>query len=58
MKFIETVNDFIGLFIIGVIIVCIAMFIQNSYNNLTYVKSNIDNSSYLVRNIVDKQDRC
>lgn len=56
MKFIETINDFIGLFIIGVIIVCIAMFIQNGYNNLTYVKSSIDNRKYLVRNISDKQE--
>jgi hypothetical protein len=56
MKFIETINDFIGLFIIGVVIVCIAMFIQNGYNNLTYVTSKIDNRKYLVRNIEDKQE--
>jgi hypothetical protein len=56
MKFIETINDFIGLFIIGVVIVCIAMFIQNGYNNLTYITSKIDNRKYLVRNIEDKQE--
>ena len=39
MKLIETVNDFIGLFIIAIIIVCVAMFIQNGYNNLTYMRS-------------------
>jgi predicted metal-dependent hydrolase len=55
MKFIETVNDFIGLFIIGVIIVCIALFIQNGYNNLTYVTSKVDDRRYLVRNMKDRQ---
>ena len=55
MLFIESVNDFIGLFIIGVIIVCIAMFIQNGYNNLTYVTSKVDDRRYLVRNIKDRQ---
>ena len=55
MKLIENVNDFVGLFIIGVIVLCIALFIQNSYNNLTYVKSEVDNRKYLVRNIEDKQ---
>ena len=56
MKIIENANDFIGLFIIGVIVECIALFIQNSYNDLTYVKSNIDDRRYLVRNINDKQE--
>ena len=56
MTFIESVNDFIGLFIIGVIIVCIAMFIQNGYNNLTYVTSKVDDRRYLVRNIKDRQE--
>lgn len=56
MKLIETVNDFIGLFIIAVIIVCVAMFIQNNYNNLTYVTSKVDDRRYLVRNIKDKQE--
>ena len=55
MKLIETVNDFIGLFIIAVIIVCVAMFIQNGYNNLTYITSKVDDRRYLVRNIKDKQ---
>jgi len=56
MKLIESVNDFVGLFIIGVIVVCIALFMQNRYNNLTYVKSEVDNRRYLVRNIKDKQN--
>ena len=32
------------------------MFIQNDYGNLTYVKSDIDDRKYLVRNIKDKQE--
>ena len=56
MTFIDGAQDFIGLFIIGVIIVCIALFMQNNYNNLTYVKSKVDDRSYLVRNIKDKQE--
>ena len=47
---------FIGLFIIGVIIVCVAMFIQNGYNNLTYVTSKVDDRKYLVRNMKDRQE--
>lgn len=56
MNLIESKNDFVGIFIIGVIVVCIALFIQNRYNNLTYVRSNVDNRRYLVRNIKDKQE--
>lgn len=56
MTFINTINDFIGLFIIGVILVCVAMFIQNGYSNLVYVTSKIDNRTYLVRNTNDKQE--
>ena len=56
MKFIESINDFIGLFIIAVLVVCLALFMQNNYNNLTYVTSTVDNRRYLVRNINDKQE--
>ena len=51
MTFINTINDFIGLFIIGVILVCVAMFIQNGYSNLVYVTSKIDNRTYFLRTI-------
>jgi hypothetical protein len=56
MKFISSVNDFISLFIIAVVIFCLAIFIQNSYSNLTHVTSKIDGRRYLVRNESNKQE--
>ena len=48
--------DFISLFIIIIILFSIYIYFESKYNNLTYVKSTIDNRSYLVRNIKDKQE--
>ena len=56
MALISSANDFIGVFIIAVLCVCAWMFIQQKMENLTYVKSNIDDNEYLVQNTVDKQE--
>ena len=48
--------NFISLFIIFIIIFSAYIYFENKYNNLIYVKSTIDNRSYLVRNIKDKQE--
>lgn len=56
MKFINTLNDFVTLFIIAVIIFCLAIFIQNTGSNLTYVTSDIDGRRYLVRNTNTKKE--
>jgi predicted metal-dependent hydrolase len=37
------------------IIVTIAVFIKTRHNNVVYVKSDVDNSDYLVRDLEDKQ---
>ena len=44
MALISSANDFIGVFIIAVLCVCAWMFIQQKMENLTYVKSNIDDN--------------
>ena len=47
--------NFISIFIIVIILFSIYIYFESKYNNLTYVKSTIDNRSYLVRNVKDKQ---
>lgn len=47
--------DFTALFIVSVIIFFIYFHFKNSFLNITYVKSKVDNRMYLVRNVADKQ---
>lgn len=47
-------NDFISIIIATVILISIFMYYETKYSELTYVKSNIDNEDYLVRNREDK----
>lgn len=54
--FIRNTQDFIGGFIVFVIVLIVVMSFQNMFNNLTYVKSNFDNRRYLVQNNKDKQE--
>ena len=49
-------NDFTSYFIICFLSVCGYIYIENLNNEVTYVKSNIDNKEYLVRNLKDKEE--
>ncbi len=48
--------DFTAIFIISIVIFFIYFNFKNSFLNITYVRSQIDNRLYLVRNVLDKQD--
>ena len=54
--FINSTQDFIGAFTIFIIGCAVFMFMQNKMNNMTYVRSNVDNKRYLVQNNDDKQN--
>jgi predicted metal-dependent hydrolase len=47
-------NDFISIIIATIVLISIFMYYETKYSELTYVKSNIDNEDYLVRNREDK----
>lgn len=47
--------NFLNAFVIILIILMVVMFIQNQYNEVEYVKSSIDDRSYLVRRLPDSQ---
>ena len=47
--------DFTALFIVLIVIFFIFFNFKNSFLNITYVRSKIDNRLYLVRNVKDKQ---
>ncbi len=49
-------QEFITVFILFVILLSIFTRFEGRYNELTYVTSNVDGRSYLVRNRPDKQD--
>jgi len=49
-------EEFITVFILFVILLSIFTRFEGRYNELTYVTSNVDGRSYLVRNRVDKQE--
>ena len=51
-------NELITILIISIIIMCIFLYYESEYSELTYVTSNIDNEDYLVRNRKDKQKAC
>ncbi len=42
--------------IIVIFVVLLLLYVRQEYNEVTYVKSALDNRQYLVRNIKDKQD--
>ena len=48
--------DFTALFIVSVLIFFIFFHFKNSFLNIKYVRSTIDNRLYLVRNVDDKQE--
>ena len=48
-------NDIIKFLVTVVILIVIYMYIDTKNSNLIYVKSNIDNKMYLVRNVADKE---
>ena len=47
-------NEFITIIIATIIVLSIFVFYESKYSELTYVKSSIDNTDYLVRNKKDK----
>ena len=49
-------EDFITLFIIGIIILCIYIKYESRNSEVIFIQSTIDNRTYLVRNLPDKQD--
>lgn len=49
-------NELISIIIATVILMSIFMYYEGKYTELTYVKSDVDNQEYLVRNREDKQD--
>jgi hypothetical protein len=49
-------EEFITVFILFVILLSIFTRFEGRYNELTYVTSNVDGRSYLVRNRIDKQE--
>lgn len=48
-------DDFITLFIIGIIVLCIYIKYESKHSEVIFIKSNVDNKTYLVRNLPDKQ---
>lgn len=51
-------NEFIGIIIIVILVLSFFIHYESRYSELTYVVSNIDGESYLVRNREDKQEAC
>ena len=49
-------QNFVPMFIIVFLTLCGYMYIEGINNEVTYVKSTLDNKEYLVRNVDDKQD--
>lgn len=49
-------KNFIPMFIIVFLAVCSYIYIEGLNNEVTYVKSTLDNKEYLVRNVDDKQE--
>ena len=49
-------QNFVPMFIIVFLTLCGYMYMEGINNEVTYVKSTIDNKEYLVRNVDDKQD--
>ena len=49
-------KNFIPMFIIVFLALCSYMYIEGLNNEVTYVKSSLDNKEYLVRNVEDKQE--
>lgn len=48
-------KNFVPMFIIVFLSLCSYMYVEGLNNEVTYVKSSIDNKEYLVRNVDDKQ---
>ena len=48
--------DFTALFNVSILIIFIFYHFKNSFLNIKYVRSSIDNRLYLVRNVDDKQE--
>lgn len=48
-------EDFVTLFIIGILILCIYIKYESKHSEVVFIKSTIDNKTYLVRNLPDKQ---
>ena len=48
-------NEFITIIIATIIVLSIFVFYESKYSELTYIKSSIDNTEYLVRNRKDKK---
>ena len=44
------------IFLISIVIIIFFLYYESRYSQLTYVKSNVDNRQYLVRNRKDKQE--
>ena len=49
-------QNFVPMFIIVFLTLCGYMYMEGINNEVTYVKSTLDNKEYLVRNVDDKQD--
>ena len=47
-------NDFVQIVIISIVVISLYIYYESKYSELEYVKSNIDNQLYLVRNRKDK----
>ena len=50
-----TMNELTTVIIVIVIVLCFFLHYESKYSELTYIKSEIDNRQYLVRNVEDKQ---
>ena len=46
-------NDFVQIVIISIVVISLYIYYESKYSELEYVKSNIDNQLYLVRNRKD-----
>ncbi len=44
------------IFILALVCIIYVLYFKIAYNDMTYIKSNIDNQYYLVRNVSDKQE--
>ena len=51
-------NELITIIIATVIVICIFLYYESQFSELTYVRSTVDNEEYLVRNRKDKQQAC